>query len=203
MSNSAALGVSRETSARLEVYVDLLKKWNPRINLVAKSTVSDVWRRHVADSAQLHELAPHPVDHWADLGSGGGFPGLVIAILAKEFDSPSNVTLVESDSRKCAFLRTVARETDLAVTVVNDRVENLPHLGCDVVTARALTDLSILLSYAHANLREGGMALFPKGVTWKKELAEAQQKWKFEHHEVKSVTEDGPVILRITGVSRV
>ena len=107
MSGGATLDVSRETIERLKTYEALLRKWTQKINLVARSTLDDLWARHFVDSAQIYRLAPHPVGHWADLGSGGGFPGLVIAIMAMEHQSPARVTLVESDSRKCAFLRTV------------------------------------------------------------------------------------------------
>ncbi|MEQ8292302.1 MAG: 16S rRNA (guanine(527)-N(7))-methyltransferase RsmG [Roseovarius sp.] len=200
---SVDLDVSRETIERLETYDSLLRKWNPRINLVAKSTLNDLWNRHFVDSAQLYKLVSHPVQHWADIGSGGGFPGLVIAIMAIEHGSPFRVTLVESDARKCAFLRTVARETGARVSVINDRIEDIPRLECDVITARALADLTTLLGYAERNLNEFGRALFLKGVTWKKELSDAQQTWKFDLRTVKSKTEDGPVVLSITGVSRV
>lgn len=195
--------VSRETSARLERYAALLRKWNPRINLVSKSTLDDLWTRHMADSAQLHALAPHPVRHWADLGAGGGFPGLVIAILAIETGSPEHVTLVESDTRKAAFLRTVVRETGAPASVATERIEALPPLGAEVVSARALADLSTLLAYTERHMAPEGLALFPKGAGWKKELAAAQEKWKFRCRVVKSETEDGPVILSISGVLRV
>ncbi|MEQ8898290.1 MAG: 16S rRNA (guanine(527)-N(7))-methyltransferase RsmG [Roseovarius sp.] len=203
MRNSKPLDVSRETMERLTIYADLLNKWNPRINLVGKSTLTDLWRRHFVDSAQLYRLALHPVEHWADMGSGGGFPGLVIAILAMEHGSPMRVTLVESDARKCTFLRTVIRETGAPATVINHRIESLPALQCDVMSARALAKLTTLISYAERHIRMNGIALFPKGETWKKELAEAQQTWKFEYQVATSQTEEGPVILSIAGVSRV
>lgn len=195
--------VSRETQDRLEIYANLLRKWSPRINLVAKSTLNDLWTRHIADSAQIHRLAPHPVDHWADLGSGGGFPGLVVAIMAQEAESPRHVTLVESDRRKCAFLRTVIREAGATASVIDARIEDIDPLSADVVSARALAHLTTLLEYAERHLLPGGTALFHKGVSWKKEIAEARRKWKFRHRIAKSDTGNGPVILSISGVSRV
>lgn len=195
--------VSRETLDRLEHFADLLLKWNPRINLVSRSTLDDLWARHIVDSAQIYELAPHPVAHWADLGAGGGFPGLVLAILGMESGSPQKITLVESDVRKCAFLRTVIRETDAPAQVINDRIENIPGLEADVLSARALADLPKLLAFTERHLSPGGTALFPKGASWEKELQEAQSQWNFEYRVVKSKTEDGPAILAITGVSRV
>ena len=197
------LDVSRETLDRLEIYGALLRKWNPRINLVAKSTLDDLDSRHFLDSAQVYDLAPHPAAHWADLGSGGGFPGLVIAIMAMDTRSPARVTLVESDARKCAFLRAVIRETGANAQVINDRIENIPPLQADVLSARALASLSNLLGFADRHLAPNGTALFLKGANWKKELSDAQSKWKFDKQVVKSKTDDGPVILRIAGVASV
>jgi 16S rRNA (guanine527-N7)-methyltransferase len=197
------LDVSRETLEKLEHYAALLKKWNPRINLVAKSTLDDLWTRHIVDSAQLNQMAPHPVRHWVDLGSGGGFPGLVIAIMALETGSPTNVTLVESDARKSAFLRTVIRETGAKASVITDRVEEIAPLFADVISARALADLPTLLWFVERHLAPSGVALFLKGQAWEKELSAAQEAWKFDHQVAKSITEEGPVILRISGVSRV
>lgn len=195
--------VSRETLARLETYDALLRKWNPAINLVARSTLKDAWTRHIEDSAQIFSLMSHSVDHWVDIGSGGGFPGMVIAILAMENSRPGQVTLVESDIRKCTFLHTVARETETNVQIVNQRVEDSDPLGADVLSARALADLSMLLSFAERHLSPDGAALFMKGATWQKEVEAAQRIWRFNHVVAKSKTDNGPAILRISGVSRV
>lgn len=203
MIDLSGMDVSRETLDRLDHYAALLRKWNPRINLVARSTLDDLEKRHFVDSAQVYDLAPHPVDHWADLGSGGGFPGLVIAIMALDRGSPETVTLVESDARKCAFLRTVIRETGARARVINDRIEIIPPLNAGVLSARALSSLTELLTFAHRHLAPTGTALFLKGANWKKELSEAQSKWKFEYQVARSKTEDGPVILGITGVASV
>ena len=203
MNDPGALHVSRETAARLEIHAALLQKWNRRINLVSRATLDDLWRRHVADSAQIFGLAPHPVAHWADFGSGGGFPGLVVAIMAKETGSPAHVTLVESDARKCAFLRTVIRETGAPARVVNDRIEKIDPLRADVVSARALASLSRLLGFAERHLAPEGVAIFLKGTNWRKELSQAKTGWKFTHRAARSKTATGPVILSIAGVARV
>lgn len=195
--------VSRETSERLSIYATLIEKWNPRINLVSRASLPNLHTRHFEDSAQLFGLAPHPVAHWADLGSGGGFPGLVIAMLAQDTGSPTHVILVESDARKSAFLRTVIRETGVAATVVTERIETTASLAADVLSARALASLSSLLAHAERHLAPGGTALFPKGATWQQELAEAQSKWQFTSRVDKSSTDPSAVILRVTGVSRV
>lgn len=203
MSSPEVLNVSRETFEKLDCYAALLRKWNPKINLVSKSTIDDLWTRHILDSTQIYHLADHPSCHWADLGSGGGFPGLVIAIMASEFGSPVRITLVESDMRKSTFLRAVIRETGINADVVTNRIELAAPLNADVISARALADLSTLLSFSSRHMAPGGRAIFPKGVNWKKELKAAQSKWNFDLEVVKSVTEVGPVILSITGVASV
>lgn len=203
MSIDAGPSVSRETLERLKTYEALLRKWNQRINLVARSTLPDLWQRHFVDSMQIFDLAPPKVDHWVDLGSGAGFPGLVMAIMALDTGSPARVTLVESDARKCAFLQTVIRETGARARVINDRIENIPPLGADVLSARALSDLGALLGFAELHMRPDGVAIFPKGENWQKEVTAAQTAWTFTSQLAKSKTEEGPVILTITGVARV
>lgn len=203
MHETPGVDVSRETIARLEHYVALLKKWNPRINLVSRSTLADAWERHVRDSLQILSLAPAGWKTWADLGSGGGFPGLVIAIAALELNPGARVILMESDQRKCAFLRTVIRETGANAEAIARRIEDVQPIGANVVSARALADLSTLLGFVERHGGEGCVALFPKGATWKKELTEAQQEWEFSCARYKSETEEKSVILRIEGVARV
>lgn len=195
--------VSRETAERLNIYSALLQRWNSRINLVSRSSLVDHRRRHFEDSAQLYGQVDHPVSHWADLGSGGGFPGLVIAILAGETGSPERTTLIESDARKSAFLATVIRETGVKATVITDRIEKAAPLGADVVSARALADLATLLGYAARHLSPDGVALFPKGASWKEELAAAQSAWQFTSHVARNELEPSAVIVHVRGISRV
>lgn len=199
----AGLDVSRETKERLYIYAKLLRTWNPKINLVASSTIQDLWSRHFADSAQLYALAPKDFDHWVDLGSGGGFPGLVIAILAQEKTSTSRVTLVESDVRKSTFLRTVLRETEVAATVITKRIDAVPPLSASVVSARALAPLSKLLEFSYLHLSETGVALLQKGQNWEKEMPDAKSAWQFSYRIDKSVIDENSVILSVTGVGRV
>ena len=203
MTGADGLNVSRETLERLQIYEALLRKWTPRINLVAKSTLDVLWARHFVDSAQIYRLAPAPADHWVDLGAGGGFPGLVVAIMGMEKGSPSRMTLAESDARKCAFLRTVIRETGAPAEVINERIEDIAPLQADVVSARALADLTRLLSFAARHMAPGGIGIFPKGEAWRTELDAAQSTWNFDYQVAKSETEQGPVILSVTGVARV
>ena len=192
--------VSRETIDRLKIYADLLTKWNPHINLVSGSTIKSLWSRHIEDSAQIFTLVPEAGGSWVDLGSGGGFPGLVIAILAQESDSNLQVTLVESDVRKATFLRTVIRECKLSVRVLTDRIEALPSLQADIISARALAELPQLLKFADLHLRPNGTALFQKGARWQKELAAVDKSWSFQLDRFTSVTEPEAVILRMRGI---
>lgn len=201
--NDLGFDVSRETLERLQGYVALLEKWNPRINLVARSTLSQVWQRHFVDSAQVFEHAPHSAQHWVDLGSGGGFPGLVVAVLGKEFRPEMRVTLVESDTRKATFLRTVIRELELSAQVIDQRIEAIPPLKADVLSARALADLTLLLEFTDHHLSKSGVALFLKGATWQKELSDAQQKWRFSCDRFTSKTEAEAVILRLREIEHV
>ncbi|MGO4851760.1 16S rRNA (guanine(527)-N(7))-methyltransferase RsmG [Phaeovulum sp. W22_SRMD_FR3] len=197
------MNVSRETLDKLIRYAELLEKWNPAINLVSKSTLSTLWSRHMLDSAQVFALLPQGARHWADLGSGGGFPGLVIAILAAETAPNLQVTLVESDRRKATFLSTVLRETGVTARVLAERIEAVPPLAADVLSARALAALPQLLAFAEMHLAGTGIAVFPKGSAWKTELDEARKIWSFALEEQPSVTDPEAVILKIQGVSRV
>ncbi|MEL6517905.1 MAG: 16S rRNA (guanine(527)-N(7))-methyltransferase RsmG [Pseudomonadota bacterium] len=190
--------VSRETLERLRIYADLLRKWNPRINLVSPGTIDGLWTRHFLDSAQLIDLVPDAPATWADLGSGGGFPGLVVAIFLH--DQHTTVTLVESDQRKATFLRTVARETGTTVNVLSARIEAVKPLGASVLTARALSPLPDLLIHCNRHLAPGGTALLPKGARADAEIAKALETWSFHCEKVPSQTDDSAVILRITEI---
>lgn len=194
-----SLDVSRETFAKLGVFDDLLNKWNPRINLVSRKSLPDVWTRHISDSLQVYKCI-EAQGHWVDLGSGGGFPGVIVAIVASVENPDLRVTLVESDQRKSAFLRAVLRETGSVGTVITDRIENVDPLEADVLSARALADLAKLLDFSQRHLKPAGIALFPKGITWKKEIEHAKQEWNFDFEAVKSVTEPSAVVLKIKGV---
>ncbi|TNJ45529.1 16S rRNA (guanine(527)-N(7))-methyltransferase RsmG [Phaeobacter sp. B1627] len=193
--------VSRETMEKLDIFVENLRKWNPRINLVSKRSMEDLWTRHVLDSVQVYHAAPS-TDTWMDIGSGGGFPGLICAILAADTAKATHVTLVESDQRKCAFLRAAARECEVSVTVKSERVEALEPAGAGVLSARALADLAHLFTFAERHLAVGGTSMFPKGVTWKKEVDRARQQWRFDYEAIKSLTEPEAVILKIKGLER-
>jgi 16S rRNA (guanine527-N7)-methyltransferase len=190
--------VSRETRSRLETLVAELRRWQQVKNLVGPETLRDVWHRHVADSLQLAALAPE-ARTWVDLGSGAGFPGLVLGIVAAE--SPGAVVhLVESNGRKCAFLRHAARVTGAAVQVHDARLESVIEgfVGrADVVTARALAALPQLLAWTEPLLRTGTIGLFPKGQDAAAELTEAAKSMRFNTETIASRTDPRAAILRI------
>lgn len=198
----AGLTVSRETIAALEQFAALVQRWNLAINLVGKTTVADFWARHVVDSAQLFRHCPPNAKCWLDIGSGGGLPGLVIAILAKERYSQLRVTFVESDIRKATFLREACRTLGLAADVQNQRIESLPCTQADVLSARALAPLATLLAYAEQHMDAQGVALFPKGSQHESELAEARKAWSFDVDIVPSLSEEKAAVLIIRNVRR-
>lgn len=183
-------GVSRETLARLETYLALLIKWNRRINLVGRGTLDDPWRRHMLDSAQLFALLPPDARRVADMGSGAGFPGMVLAIMGVP-----DMHLIEADQRKAAFLREVARVTETAVTIHGKRLDSVPNLMADAVTARALAPLPRLLRYARRLLKPGGLGLFLKGESLDTELTDAKSAWYIDYDKVPSATNPESSIL--------
>ena len=188
-------GVSRETFGRLETMVETLLRWQKAINLVGRATLDDVWGRHILDSAQLIPLIPATAKSLADLGSGGGFPGLVLAALQPELD----VTLIEADARKAAYLGEAARRMGLAKQpkIVISRIEAAPPSKADIVTARAVAPLGQLLAWADGHRLDPAICLFHKGKGWQGELTEAMKDWEIECTPQASVTDSDAVILRI------
>ena len=195
------LNVSRETLDRLEAFHALVAKWNKSINLVSKSSIPDLWDRHIWDSAQLAQISTSG-GVWVDIGSGGGFPGIVTAIFALETAPDRKTVLIESDIRKSAFLRTAIRELELNAKVLSERIELAHPQQADVMSARALADLTVLLGYADRHLIKGGTALFMKGATWQKEVEMALKSWSFELQSHKSKTNADAAILEIREIER-
>ena len=195
--------VSRETSRRISTFVSLLDKWQKAINLVSKSTIDEVMHRHIIDSAQLMRYCRHEDGVWLDMGSGGGFPGLVCAILAQDTHPDLAFTLVESDGRKCAFLQQAVRQLDIPVGIRNERIENLPPLGASIISARALAPLPVLLGLTDKHLSSGGQALFLKGLRHREELAACKEDWDMTVEIFPSMTSSGSAILSITGLTNV
>lgn len=197
------LDVSRETLERLKAYEALLKKWNPAINLVSKATLEDAWTRHFVDSAQIFDITPDQTGHWVDIGSGGGFPGLVVAIMAKEARPDMRTTLIESDLRKATFLRTVIRETGIRAEVIAERIEKVLPQQADVLSARALAPLNQLLAFAEQHLSPKGLTVFPKGKTAVDEINASLETWQFDLQKLDSQTDPEAVILKIRNIRRV
>lgn len=192
------VSVSRETEADLRAYADLVLKWTKKINLVSSSNQDEIWSRHVLDSVQVALLGGEDWSLWADFGSGGGFPGIVVGIFAKA--SGKSVVLVESDQRKCAFLRTCARELKLPVKVIDQRIEEIAPLNADVISARALASLDLLCGFAERHLGQNGICLFPKGRKAEEEIDLARQNWSFSLQSIPSVTAADAQILRLEGL---
>ena len=188
--------------AKLQTYQDLLVKWQKTVNLVSNSTLADAWKRHFEDSLQILDCIPEGTKVLADIGSGAGFPGLVIAIARPEIE----VHLIESDARKCAFLSTVSRETGASnVRVHTGRIESvLPEIQAQVVTARALAALPDLLGLTESQWgRESPASLvFPKGVDWQKEVDLASVDHSFDLAVKPSKTASSAAIMCISGVKR-
>ena len=197
--------VSRETYDKLRDYESLIQKWNPSINLVAKSTLSDIWNRHIVDSAQVYYAASAELSgNCTDIGSGGGLPAIVIAILAQGADKQVQMTMVESDKRKSVFLRTAIRELGLSnANVVNERIENVQIPVSKFISARALAPLTELFGFAEKLSDDKTTFLFQKGKNWLSEIGIAQNHWSFDYEAIKSETDSNAVILKIRGLSRV
>lgn len=196
------VNVSRETLSALQAFDALVQRWNPAINLVSKATVDSLWQRHILDSAQIFSLCPAGAQSWIDLGSGGGFPGIVVAVLAKEMMPDLRVTLVESDVRKATFLRQAAQSLGLPVSVLSQRIEAIDPLNADVLSARALAPLSGLLRFAEQHLSPTGTAVFPKGARFAAEIAEARKAWTFDVDIQPSLFEAEAAILVIRNIHR-
>lgn len=196
---SSLLSVSRETVERLQVYADLLVKWQRRINLVGPGTLADLWRRHFLDSAQLAPLlsegpAEGPL---LDLGAGAGFPGLVLAIITGR-----TTCLAESDGRKCAFLAEAIRLTGAPATVLHRRIEAVPPFPAATVTARALAPLEHLLALAEPFLGPDSQCLFLKGRSGEEELTQAAKGWTMTVERRASLADPSGLIFQLRGVHR-
>lgn len=193
--------VSRETFEKLKVYQRTLEAWQKRLNLVSSLTLSNVWERHFKDSLQILPYLPSSKSKLVDLGSGAGFPGLVLAISRPDF---LNVTLIESDLKKCVFLENVSRETNTPITVLNERIEALKNsLKFDIVTARGLAPLSFLIEYAFPLMDVNSFCLFLKGKEFESEIEDSQKKWDFNLEIFPSLTDSRGRILKITNPKKV
>lgn len=198
------LRVSRETQQRLEHFVSLFQKWAATINLVAPSTLEHLWQRHVIDSVQLFQLSPAP-QHWIDLGSGGGFPGIITAILLSDLQA-GHVDLIESNQKKAAFLRVCLRECQARGSVHAVRIESAVEVvpSCDIISARALADLNLLFAYGEPWAKDNAALRFllHKGRDYQAEIEKARGRWEFDLVKHSSVVERDSVILDIQQLRR-
>ena len=192
--------VTPDALAALDAYADLLIRWQVRINLVGSQTLETLWHRHFLDSAQLFAHLPPDTQTLTDIGSGGGFPGLVLAIMTAHQGGPA-VTLIESDARKAAFLREASRVCGAGATIINARVEAAEVPMADVVTARACAPLPRLLPWVFSRLRADGTALLLKGANWRDELTAAEKGWTLTAAKIPSRTDSSGVILKLEGLN--
>ena len=202
--------VSRETCAQLETYVELLRKWQKVVNLVASSTLDDIWHRHIGDSAQIVDIVniSDSLDkklNWLDIGSGGGFPGLVVAIMMAN-KTDMHFHLVESNGRKCAFLADVARQLNLSVVIHNCRIEELSSNASlakvDFISARALASLDHLLALIEPFVHPQLVAYFLKGRDIKSELLQAGKNWEFELRQIPSRSSIDGCLLEVSSLQK-
>ena len=190
---------SESILSSLDIYIELIKKWQKNINLVSKNSINDLWNRHVLDSAQLYSLLPAPKKglYIYDIGSGAGFPGMVLGIMGRK-----DIILCESNKRKCEFLKEVSRITNTNISIVNIRAQKLNGRSALAITSRALASLDALLEISMPILREKGVCVFPKGRTWKEELTVAEKKFIINYNTVQSITSSDSKIIIITKVRK-
>lgn len=197
------VNVSRETYDDLQKFAELVCKWTPKINLISKSSIPEIWERHVVDSVQIYKFSPDTYEKWVDIGSGGGFPGIVMAIIGKVQQPNAVFVLIESDQRKATFLRSAIRDLGLRATVIADRIESAVPQGADIVSARALSTLSTLFPLILRHLKPDGYTILHKGKRAQEEVAEARQRWCFDLEESASLTDPEGQILIAKGITSV
>lgn len=193
--------VSRETEQRLITYFTTLKKWNKKINLVSEKTIESSWQRHFVDSAQIINLLPKNTKTIADLGCGAGFPGMVLSIIKADFDFCFETYLIESDAKKCAFLQEISRVCKVEkVKIINKRIEEVKDIKVNIVVARALAKLNILLDYSYNYITECSSCLFLKTQNIEDEILEAQKKWVFNYTLKPSISDKTGTIIILENI---
>ena len=192
-----SLNVSRETLNGFCEYETLLSKWNEKINLVSKNTLVDIWERHFLDSGQIIKHVEVSGKRWVDVGSGAGFPGLVVALLLRDRKIDCDLVLVEKNPKKGFFLNEVVRKLKLSVEVVNDNIDNLEPLNADILTARAFSELNNLIEIAFRHRKKEGICLFLKGENYRIELDKTLNYWFFDYDIVDSLSSSSGKIIRV------
>jgi 16S rRNA (guanine527-N7)-methyltransferase len=192
-----SLNVSRETLNGFYEYETLLSKWNEKINLVSKNTLVDIWERHFLDSGQIIKHVEASGKRWVDVGSGAGFPGLVVALLLRDRKIDCDLVLVEKNPKKGFFLNEVIRKLNLSVEVVNDNIDNLEPLNADILTARAFSELNNLIEIAFRHRKKEGICLFLKGENYRIELDKTLNYWFFDYDIIDSLSSSSGKIIRV------
>ena len=192
-----SLNVSRETLKGFYEYKTLLSKWNEKINLVSKNTLVDIWERHFLDSGQIIKHVEASGKRWVDVGSGAGFPGLVVALLLRDRKIDCNLVLVEKNPKKGFFLNEVIRKLNLNVVVVNDNIYTLEPLNADILTARAFSELNNLIEISFRHRKKEGLCLFLKGENYRFELDKTLNYWFFDYDIVESLSSSSGKIIRV------
>ena len=192
-----SLNVSRETLKGFYEYKTLLSKWNEKINLVSKNTLVDVWERHFLDSGQIIKHLEASGKRWVDVGSGAGFPGLVVALLLRDRKIDCDLVLVEKNPKKCFFLNEIIRKLNLSVEVVNDNIYTLEPLNADILTTRAFSELNNLIEIAFRHRKKEGICLFLKGENYRIELDKTLNYWFFDYDIVDSLSSSSGKIIRV------
>ena len=192
-----SLNVSRETLNSFYEYKTLLSKWNEKINLVSKNTLVDIWERHFLDSGQIIKHVEASGKRWVDVGSGAGFPGLVVALLLRDRKIDCDLVLVEKNPKKGFFLNEVIRKLNLNVEVVNDNIYTLKRMNADILTARAFSELNNLIEIAFRHRKKEGICLFLKGENYRMELDKTLNYWFFDYDIVDSLSSSSGKIIRV------
>ena len=192
-----SLNVSRETLNGFYEYETLLSKWNEKINLVSKNTLVDIWERHFLDSGQIIKHVEASGKRWVDVGSGAGFPGLVVALLLRDRKIDCDLVLVEKNPKKGFFLSEVIRKLKLSVEVVNDNIDTLEPLKADILTARAFSELNKLIEIAFRHRKKEGICLFLKGENYRMELDKTLNYWFFDYDIIDSLSSSSGKIIRV------
>ena len=192
-----SLNVSRETLNGFYEYDTLMSKWNEKINLVSKNTLVDIWERHFLDSGQIIKHVEVSGKRWVDVGSGAGFPGLVVALLLRDRKIDCDLVLVEKNPKKGFFLKEVIRKLNLSVEVVNDNIDTLEPLNADILTARAFSELNNLIEIAFRHRKKEGICLFLKGENYRIELDKTLNYWFFDYDMVDSLSSSSGKIIRV------
>ena len=194
------LNVSRETIDSLCEYESMLSKWNSKINLVSKNTLTDIWNRHFLDSGQIIKHVDASRKRWVDVGSGAGFPGLVVALLLRDRKIDCELILVEKSTKKVFFLNEVIRKLDLKVKVINDDIGTIDPLRADILTARAFSELNNLIQIAHVHRKANGICLFLKGENYRFELDKTLNYWFFDYDVFDSLSNPSGKIIRVKNI---